>query len=229
MKTLLLLLTALALTSAIAADKRFNAHTARTVYFPDGSRTESSTNTDVREQTEITYSAQGTKIARRVYLLNERGLPTQGNIYDGRDQLKARARFLFDEFGRMSEQQMSNLQGEIFQRVVFSYDAEGNQSTPKSYNYNVSAPDMKAQALDFTQPQREAPHYDRSQGNVQPAQGNVPYLPGGAASSGLAPIEMGMDGRDRNSAEPSQQQPEKKSGFSLRNLFKRKSKPEAAK
>jgi hypothetical protein len=192
---------------AHAEPKRPAAQTARTVYFPDGSRTESVIDIALREQTEITYSAQGVKIARKVYLLNEQGLATQGNIYDGRDTLKARAQFLFDEFGRMAEQRMLNLQGEIFQRILFTYDKNGNQQTPKSYNYAVKAPDMKSAPIDLTKPQGQPMRMDRSQGDPT-YQGNVPMLPDGAGAGGLPPITMGMDNKDPNATSG-----EKKKGF----------------
>jgi hypothetical protein len=191
MKCLIALLFACIVSCGFAADGRKASVVARSVYYPDGSHTECQQDLVLREQTETTYTKQGIKTAKKVYLLNEQGLPVQGNIYDGKDQLKARAQFLFDSFDRLSEQRMFNLQGEVFQRIVFSYDSKGRQLAPKSYNYNAKAPEMKQAPLDFTRPQGQAPRYDRSQGEQsnQP-QGNVPFLPQGAmgaGSSGLPP------------------------------------------
>ncbi len=195
---------------------------ARSVYYPDGSHTECVQDLILREQTETTYTPQGVKAAKKVYLLNEQGLPTQGNIYDGKDQLKARAQFLFDSFERLSEQRMFNLQGEVFQRIVFSYDSKGKQLTPKSYNYNVKAPDMKPAALDFTKGnQGQAPRMDRSQGDqFGPGQGNVPILPEGAMGTGTptqpqGPVSNGaQDSKGKETGKS-------KGGF-FKNLFKKK-------
>lgn len=182
MKSLVLIALAGLTISSAAAEGRKASSVARSVYYPDGSHTECVQDFILREQTEITYNPQGIKTARKVYLLNEQGLPVQGNIYDGRDQLKARAQFLFDAFDRLSEQRMFNLQGEVFQRIVFSYDSNGRQLTPKSFTYNVKSPDMKQVPLDFTKPQQQAPNYDRSQG--EQFNGNVPMLPAGAMGAG---------------------------------------------
>ncbi len=207
-----------------ATEKKAVMQTARTVLFPDGTKTEATIDLAIREQTEITYNAQGVKTARKVYLLNEQGQPVQGNVYDGKDQLKARAQFFFDEFGRLSEQRMLNLQGEIFQRIVFSYDKNGNPLPPKSFNYGVKSPSMQAAPIDFTKPQADRPRLDRSQGDpVSPApQGNVPYLPGTAqeGSGGLAPLTLGAGDQSGSKAEP-----EKKRGI-LSRIFGGKKKDE---
>lgn len=203
---------------AVAADGRKATSVAKSIYYPDKSHTEVVQDLALREQTETTYSPppSSVKISKKVYLLNEQGLPVQGNIYDGRDQLKARAQFFFDSFDRLSEQRMFNLQGEVFQRIVFSYDAKGRQLPPKSYSYNVKAPEIKAAPLDFTKPQGQAPRYDRSQGETfDTSQGNVPMLPEGAmgtGAGGMAPIQIDANGKDMNS---------KDSGKSKEGFFKR--------
>ncbi len=177
------LLFALALNAAAADAKKAASVNGRTVYHDNGTYTESVQDLSIREQNEVTYNAQNAVIAKKKYLLNEQGQPLQGNIYDGRGELKARAQFLYDEFGRMSEQRMYNLQGEIFQIISFPYDNNGKALTPKSRTFNVSTPDMKAGSIDFTN-QRTAPRLDRSQGATpgqSGPQGNVPYLPEQAA------------------------------------------------
>ena len=216
-----LLFVAFAFSASAATGRKANA-VARSVYYPDGSHTECVQDLILREQTETTYTPQGVKAAKKVYLLNEQGLPTQGNIYDGKDQLKARAQFLFDSFERLSEQRMFNLQGEVFQRIVFSYDSKGKQLTPKSYSYNVKAPDMKPAAIDFTKGnQGQAPRMDRSQGDsFSPGQGNVPVLPDGAMGIGTptqpqAPMSGGV--QDSKGKETGKS----KGGF-FKNLFKKK-------
>lgn len=186
MKVIALVLLAGLASAGSAAEGRKASKVVRSVYnIADGSHVECVQDLDLREQTEITFNTQGIKTARKVYLLNQQGLPTNGNIYDGKDQLKARAQFLFDSFDRLSEQRMFNLQGEVFQRIVFNYDSKGRQLPPKSVTYNVKAPDMKSAPIDFTHPRQQAPHYDRSQGELfTPGQGNVPMLPDGAMGKG---------------------------------------------
>jgi hypothetical protein len=146
---------------------------ARTVIHADSTRTESVRYPDRHEQREVTYDTQGVKIASKLYLLNAEGQTLQGNIYDGRDQLQARSQFFFDSFNRLTEQRMTNLRGEVFQRIMFEYDAKGNQQTPKSYSFNVEQPQMKTAVLDFTDMSKEKPGDRRIQGS------DIPMLPTG--------------------------------------------------
>jgi|JI10StandDraft_1071094.scaffolds.fasta_scaffold61176_2 hypothetical protein len=216
--------------AAMAKDPRAFSQNARTVIHADESYTESVQDITAREQREVTYSPkpQSVVIAKKVYLLDEKGQPLQGNIYDGRDQLKARAQFLYDSFGRLSEQRMFNLQGQVFQTITFGYDSNGKAQPPKSQTFNVAAPDMKPSTLDFTNQGTAPGQLDRSQGEPgQPARGNVPYaqdMPGNVTpSGGLAPIRPDANG---NYA-PAESEPgtKKKTGL-LGRLFGGKKKEE---
>lgn len=208
MKHLAHLLPALSLSIAplLAAQGTAPQIKARTAYHTDGTYTESIQDPFTREQRETTYSAQKVKIAERVYLLNERGQPVQGNVYDGRGQLKARVQVLFDSFGRTSEQRMMNLQGEVYQRIIFEYDAKGNALPPKSISYNVASPDMKPASIDLTGQGQLPNPLDRSQGSPQ---GNVPTLPA-SGSSRLPPAGIGPNGPIPDTSAPTE---EKKKGF----------------
>ena len=175
------LLLAFALTAG--AEGSLTVVKARTVYHANGSHTESTQDPATREQREYTYDQKNVLISQKVYLLNDKGLTTQGNVYDGRGVLKARAFFLFDDFGRMIEQRMTNLQGEVYQSILFTYDSRGTPLPPKSRTYNVMAPYMKAAVIDFTNTGNAPAPMDRSEGTT-PSRGNVPRLPegnGGAA------------------------------------------------
>ena len=123
---------------------------ARSIYHPDGTRTESVNNPDTRELTETTYDARGVVVSRHLYLLNEKGQVSQGNIYDGAGNLVARAQSYFDEFGRLKESRLFNLQGECFQQSVHEYTADGKAKKPKVINYNVRTPTMRPAVVDFT-------------------------------------------------------------------------------
>lgn len=185
---------------------------ARTVYHTDGTYTESVQDPFTREQRETTFNSQKVKIAERIYLLNERGVPVQGNVYDGRGQLKARVQILFDSFGRTSEQRMTNLQGEVYQRILFEYDAKGKQMPPKSINYNVQAPDFKPASIDLTGQGQTPNPLDRSQGDPS-SRGNVPTLPAGAGQRGsLPPAGIGPNGPIPDTS-PQQPPAEEKKGF----------------
>jgi hypothetical protein len=142
-----LLATALLGQGANPAGNKINA---RTVYHPDGSRTESVNNPETRELSETVYDTRGVVISRRLYLLNERGQVAQGNIYDGAGNLVARSQSYFDEFGRPKEDRLVNLQGEVFQQTIHEYGGDGKARKPKVVNFSVKSPTMKPAIIDFT-------------------------------------------------------------------------------
>ena len=113
--------------------------------------TETITDPFTREMHEKTYDASGALQMRKHFLLDERGLPTQGNIYDGKDNLVARALLFYDEYNRAKEMRTANLQGEVYQQVLYEYDAAGKAKTPKVINYNVKTPAFRPATIDFTQ------------------------------------------------------------------------------
>jgi hypothetical protein len=141
----------------------------KTILHTDGTRTESVSDPNTGELEQKTFDANGVLILRRLYRLNERSLPVMGNIYDGAGNLVARAQTYFDSFGRMKEERLSNLQGEVFQQIVHEYDSKGTAKTPKVINYRVNSPTMRPSMLDFTkfqQPENE-PAETTSSGRVK--------------------------------------------------------------
>ena len=191
----------LAFSWASAADSPMTVR-ARTVDHANGTHTESIQNPDLHEQREYTYDQRNVLISKKVYLLNEKGQTIQGNIYDGRDVLKARASFLFDDFGRMIEQRMTNLQGEVYQTIVFPYDARGLPLTPKSRTYNVQSPDMKPAMIDFTNTGNAPRPMDRKADATQNL-GNVPRLPEAGTGQQPAPTNNGGPAATSGTDDPS--------------------------
>ena len=124
--------------------------TGKTIIHADGTRTESVSDPNTRQMEQKTFDANNILILRRHYQLNERGLPVMGNVYDGSGNLLARSQSVLDSFGRLQEERLSNLQGEVFQQVIHEYDEKGNAKKPKVINYKVASPTMKPAVLDFT-------------------------------------------------------------------------------
>lgn len=163
----------------------------RTIYHKDKSRTESVSNPEVREMTETTYTPEGVATVKKVFLLNEKGEPLQGNVYDGRGNLVAVVKCSYDEMGRRKEDRLMNLQGEAFQIVMHEYGSDGKALQPKVVNLNVAnMPTVKPAAIDFTQqstPPGAAP--------AQPATANpdarfAPQMvPSADAGLGTAPVK----------------------------------------
>ena len=135
-----------------------NIVVGKTIMHPDGTKTESVSDPNTGEMEQKTFDANGVLLLRRLYRLNEKSLPVMGNIYDGSDNLIARTQSYFDAFGRMQEERLSNLQGEVFQQVIHEYDEKGKAKKPKVINYRVTSPTMRPAMLDFTkfqQPESE--------------------------------------------------------------------------
>lgn len=165
---------------------------ARSHYHDDNSHTESLLDMTVRELEEKTFDANGVLTMRKHYLVNELGQPTQGNVYDGRNNLVARSMMVFDSFNRLKEMRTANLQGEVFQQILYEYDANGKMQKPKVINYNTKTPTFRTATIDFTktmpppdQPQTAAlqPASAAQQGSVI-QQGAPIYAPGIAPGSG---------------------------------------------
>jgi hypothetical protein len=124
---------------------------AKSTYHPDNSHSETIVDKTTNELIEATYNAGGALVAKKHYLLNERGLPTQGHIYDGRGNLVARSQVYFDAYGRATEMRSFNLNGQCYQQVVYEYDAQGGAKKPKVVNVNPgAAPSIKPGVIDFT-------------------------------------------------------------------------------
>lgn len=137
-----------AVTESLAQGQRV---VGRTIYHKDKSRTESVNNPETREMTEMTYTAENVLTIKKVFLMNEKGEPTQGNVYDGRGNLVARVQCNYDELGRRKEDRLMNLHGETFQQVIHEYGADGKALPPKVINLNPgAAPSIRPAAIDFT-------------------------------------------------------------------------------
>lgn len=138
---------------------------AKSTYHPDNSHSETIVDKTTNELTEATYNAGGALVSKKHYLLNERGLPTQGHIYDGRGNLVARSQVYFDEFGRAKEMRSFNLQGQCYQQVIYEYGADGKAKPPKVINVNPNAaPSIKPGVIDFTQSTPAPGQYAQPQG-----------------------------------------------------------------
>ena len=173
--------------SALAADD--GVVVGKTIIHPDGTKTESVSDPNTRQMEQKTFDTNGVLVLRRLYQLNERSQPVMGNIYDGAGNLIARAQSYFDPFGRLQEERLSNLQGEVFQQVVHEHDDKGKALKPKVINYKVSSPTMRPAMLDFTA-------YQQPQGGANPSATGAGSAAHPAAGRVQAPVEV-----------PSQQQP----------------------
>lgn len=209
---------------------------ARTTLHDDGTRTDSVKDLFKHQLTETTYDARGIVIAKKSFLLGESGDPTQGVIYDGADNIIARVKFIADDLGRIVEEQLSNNQGEIFQRVIRQYDSTGKPSSPKVINLPVRAPNMRPATIDLTYAGK-APPPRSSKDGTQPARG-----PGGPQVETVEPrsgtvnvtpaydpasppnLQFPQNGQAQGTprpAEPPKEDPKKRSKLNPFNWFKK--------
>lgn len=175
----------------------------RTIYHADDSRTESVRDPNNREMTEMTYNTSGQLTVKKVFLLNDKGEPLQGNVYDGRGNLVARCQSIYDEFGRRKEDRLTNLKGQLFQQVIHEYSKDGKALTPKVINVDTAAePMIKPAAVDYT-----------GSGATVPPAGN---------SSRFAPIQIPAGGAQPTApaAAPEAKEEKPKANF-FKKLFKK--------
>jgi hypothetical protein len=178
------LLLAAAARAATPAPSGKSGVMARSHYYDDNSHTDTVLDMNVHEMEEKTFDANGVLQMRKHYLVNDLGQPTQGNVYDGRNNLVARSRILFDEFNRIKEMQTANLAGEVFQQIIYTYDASGKAGKPKVINYNTKTPTFKPATMDFT---KVMPPPGQEQGGQPMPQPVTGFQPGNAVQQG-API-----------------------------------------
>lgn len=126
---------------------------ATTTLHTNGTRTESVKDLFKQELAETTYDGRGVVISKKKFLLNEKGDPTQGTIYDDADNVIARVQFIFDDLGRVSEERCTNTQNEVYQRVFRRYDSGGKPLQPQVVNYPVKAPNMRPAKINYTHSQ----------------------------------------------------------------------------
>ena len=175
----------------------------RTIYHADDSRTESVRDPNNREMTEMTYNTSGQLTVKKVFLLNDKGEPLQGNVYDGRGNLVARCQSIYDEFGRRKEDRLTNMKGQLFQQVIHEYSKDGKALTPKVINVDTAAePMIKPAAVDYT-----------GSGATAPPTGN---------SSRFAPIQIPAGGAQPTApaAAPEAKEEKPKANF-FKKLFKK--------
>lgn len=170
-----------------------NVIAAKSTYHPDNSHSETVLDKSTNELIESTYSAANALIAKKHYLLNERGLPTQGHIYDGRGNLVARSQVYFDEYGRAKEMRSFNLNGQCYQQIIYEYGADNKPKPPKVVNVDPrAAPSIKPGVIDLTQ-NTPAPGQFVPQGTTAMP---VSYSPGGQpAPAPEAPKKKSFFGR----------------------------------
>lgn len=113
----------------------------RAIHHSNGTYTES--RQDVRTNTleQITKSKNGTRLQRRMIVLNEQGRPSEVMIYDGRDQFKYRGKQVYDPLGRFAEEQIYDTAGTLIRRKVQEYNSQGQMLPMRSWDYVANVPE----------------------------------------------------------------------------------------
>ena len=170
----------------LSAGSAFAEAKVRTIIHEDGSRTVSSQNADSRELVEFIYDVRQIVVQKKRFLLDDLARPIQGVIFDGHGDLKARVEFGFDTLGRMVEERTYDAKGRVVRRIIYTYNALGVRSQPMAFNFDVVNPERG--------PTRIAPD------QVQPAISN-PEFNGGTTRRGDRVFEGEVEA-DRVSIRP---------------------------
>lgn len=112
----------------------------RSIHHSDETYTESVQDETTNTLEQITKSKNGTKLQRRMVMLDEMGRPKEIMIYDGRDQFKYRGVQLYDEIGRFREEHLFDAKGTLIRRKVQEYDLAGKKLPLRSWDYVENVP-----------------------------------------------------------------------------------------
>ncbi len=113
----------------------------RAIHHSDGTYTESKQDELTNTLEQITKSENGTKLQRRMVMLDARGRPEEIMIYDGRDKFKYRGVHLYDTLGRFSEEQLYDAEGTLIRRKVQEYSPTGSKLPVRSWDYVENVPE----------------------------------------------------------------------------------------
>jgi hypothetical protein len=170
---------------------------AKKVLHDDGTVTESVSDLTKGELRESTFDSRGVLLSKRIVLLNELGLPVQGVIYSGSDELLGRVQFFYDDLGRPMEERSLNAQGRVFRRKFQLYDQGGRPLPAKVVDYAANAPKVASNSINFT---RIVPPPDQG-GGAAPAGSQQPRQPG------ETPQIQSVSPRSGTTTKPAEQKP----------------------
>lgn len=161
---------------------------AKKILHTDGTVTESTSDLTKGELRESTFDSRGVLLSKRIVLLNEHGLPVQGVIYGGNDELLGRVQFVYDDLGRLSEERSLNSQGQVFRRKFQLYDQAGKALPAKIVDYAANAPKVASNNINFTTgPSGQAAPVAPSAAGAQPRlPGQAPQIQSVSPRSGTS-------------------------------------------
>ena len=174
---------------------------AKSTYHDDKSHTESVRDPDKRQLTEASYNNSGLLESKSIMVLNDNGLPTQGLIYDGMDNVVGHCQFYFDDYGRTIEERKTNMTGQVYERIIQQYDASGQPKEPKLFTYSQNSPRMKTSSIDFTgtKSRSQVGEFAPSQPHASVVRGTTP--PPDASPASVSRSSQGQ-GAQRGVAQP---------------------------
>ena len=143
-------LVAVVATAACLGASGQGTNSAKKVLHLDGTVTESVSDLSKAELRESTFDSRGVLLSKRIVLLNESGLPVQGVIYNGKDEMVGKVQFFYDDLGRVSEERSLNAQGQVFRRKFQAYDQSGKPLPEKIVDYSGNAPKIQSNTINFT-------------------------------------------------------------------------------
>lgn len=129
----------------------------RAIHHSNGTYTESRQDVQTNTLEQITKSKNGTRLQRRMIILNAQGSPSEVMIYDGRDQFKYRGIQVYDALGRFAEEQIYDTAGTLIRRKVQEYNAQGQLLPLRSWDYVANVPEDLKLVITQEEEQPEAP------------------------------------------------------------------------
>lgn len=125
----------------------------RSVLHDDGSHTVSKR--DLTEKNQIVLerkNASGVLVSKTVLDLDTAGRHRRGQVFDGSERLRFVSDFVYDDNGKLKEEQIRNSQNKLVTKIVYQYDANG-KARPMAVDYSggtASAPRAVAEKSEWS-------------------------------------------------------------------------------
>jgi len=106
----------------------------RTVLHDNGTRTVSKKDINTKQMEKKVLNAEDVLVARSIFQIDSEGNFQRGQIFNGRGQLMYVSEFIYDDYGRLMEERVSDGNRRPVRRLVYKYDAFG-KAQPFAINF----------------------------------------------------------------------------------------------
>ncbi|MGV3530818.1 MAG: hypothetical protein ACO1QR_00505 [Chthoniobacteraceae bacterium] len=122
--------------SAAPMSAQDGAIKATTTAHPDGTQSDTIFDPEKRTAEETTRTKAGKVLRKITYLLDDQNQPLGSMTYDAKGTLQFRASYKRDGMGRIDEETISNPNGQLIRRRVYTYGANNKVIKLEEFDAN---------------------------------------------------------------------------------------------